>query len=285
MNDIFIIGASNSSEIAILGRTENSWKTLSINEEFRPSLPLSKSDDEDTGPVGIALDYSLALNDDPQIISQNLSDPILFLLNTDGVLSAYKIVSTRRIGKFTRLLKPRPLPVSSYPQETLIATTSISLSSKPILGSSDSATFAQKTGPILTPFTTAAPSQNVPPFPKPPASASLGFGFGTGTFQGAPMSITSKPPMPAPITDQKEGKVETSQTNQASVPKFEIVQSPRLPNVAQPVGGQMIQPSLKITPFQIQPTSDKSIMPSIGSPLGKPGSLTGIDHSQSFPGQ
>ena len=282
MKDIFIIGASNSSEIAILGRIENSWKAISINEEFRPSLPLSKGDDEDTGSIGIALDCSLALNADPRIVSQNLSDPILFLLNTDGVLSIYTIVSTRRIGKLAKLFKSQPLPVPSPPQETLIAATSIPLSLKPTLGSGDGiTTFAEKKEPILTPSTAAVPSQTIPPFSKPSAGPSLGFGFGIGSFHGTSASITSKPLGSPLATDQKEGKEKTPQIDQAPTPKPEVSQPPRLPDFTQPVGGQMSQPGFKSTPLQTQPTSDKTIIPPSGFLSGKPAPIR-IDPIRSF---
>jgi hypothetical protein len=116
--------ASNSSEIAIFGRIGNTWNLLSVSEYFQPTLPLSKVDNEDLGPIGVAIDCSIAFSENTDIHTATSLHPILVLLNADGVLSLYTIVSTQRHGPFSGLQKalelPKPLESQGVPVQQSI---------------------------------------------------------------------------------------------------------------------------------------------------------------------
>src|ERR1700728_1439131 len=101
LKDVIIMTASNSSEIAIFGRIGNDWNLLSVSEDFQPALPLSKIDNDDSGPIGISIDRSVTLSENEHIHVAALWHPLLLLLSTDGVLSVYTIESTPRHEKFS----------------------------------------------------------------------------------------------------------------------------------------------------------------------------------------
>lgn len=188
-----IIAASNSSEMFVLGRIEDSWRALSINEEFQPILPLSKFDDEDTGPIGISLDCSIALAEDLEIKKLNLANPIFFFLNTDGVLSFYDVNSTRRTEKFVNLCQIRPFPESLQSQKSFPSTFTNLMMSKnnsnlnPAALDIKGATTASRS-PALTHF------PNEPSFSsKISSSQALGFGFATTDFEKKATPMTAIP--------------------------------------------------------------------------------------------
>jgi hypothetical protein len=120
LDDIAVIAATNSSEIAIFGRTKNSWNVLSLSEGSQPSLPISKFNDEDSAPVGIAIDFSIALSENAVINTAISLNPVLLLLNTDGVLSIYHILSTQRTEKFSGLQKAQKLPIIPLESRSLL---------------------------------------------------------------------------------------------------------------------------------------------------------------------
>jgi hypothetical protein len=113
----------------------------------------------------MALDCSIPLSTNPKLDSLNKLNPLLLLLNTDGLLFIYQIISTRRTEKYSGLREIQKLPTTysssqQAQQQSLLSESKVPL--KPFQPSTETIPMTLpsiSTSTFLPPLSTAATSQ------------------------------------------------------------------------------------------------------------------------------
>lgn len=184
---IVLIASTPSADIGVVGHdsVNDEWAVWMLDETCRAQLPLSKTTDADTAPLGLALDYSASetipsLN--PDMDDTSIPPvPIFLFLNNEGMIGAYHCLNVEAIKNgesFSGMLKAIEVPMEEIDNAHGAST------SEP----------AKSLLPKLKPITTSVTTSQSTSFD--------GFGIATalGGFETSESSFISRPPSPTKAT-------------------------------------------------------------------------------------
>ncbi|KAJ1984080.1 hypothetical protein H4R34_000885 [Dimargaris verticillata] len=224
--NIVLMASTASTDVSVLGQIvpdaqhsspAHGWQMWTLNESYSMTLPLASGDDDDTSPVGLALDLSSTIelppvdpdNGDPNAPGTKATPPVPILLvyNTDGTLDGYFMVYADAIGKGV------PYPgMCAHPESFTVGTDLGFAASTPQpfaknttgfsgFGSAPAANRVQPPKP--SPFVLSTPAPRAPPASKL-APSSTGFGLTTPQLSLNPPALadyqTRTTVNPKPIT-------------------------------------------------------------------------------------
>jgi hypothetical protein len=228
---LIILGASNSTDIEVLGRVEEGsvWKQLAIAEDSqRAQMPTAE--DEDARLIGLTVDITSTENgptlnaDEPP----RPPAPILFLLNNTGSLYAYSVLNSQPSASHTFM---RPI-VDPLPPFDLVPAPQPAPTPDPILAPRSVIASAPLQGPPSNSAGFTTPGSAIVPVAAP-SSAEKNLSLRTASDR-----ITPKPgPTPAPNVDTRSLPVPSVDLKPAPQPALpiSIVSPPTQPKQPAPV--------------------------------------------------
>ncbi|CAH1795927.1 unnamed protein product [Owenia fusiformis] len=204
--DILLAGSNNAMEIGAMGKNPtdpNSWDRWSLEDSGRAELPLTATQD-DTFPMGLALDYTSQYNIPINDTDVHPPCPIVLILSTDGVLVSFYAMNKHQgappltkapVALTSQGARPPngalfiPQGPKTAAQAPAPVQASVPLPTQSLVTDASKATAAATTSSgAPPPF--GAPSGAPPPFGVPAGSASSVTGFGASSSVG---QSTGKP--------------------------------------------------------------------------------------------
>ncbi|XP_038063671.1 nuclear pore complex protein Nup214-like isoform X2 [Patiria miniata] len=185
--------SSNSMEAAVIGQSREdraSWEIWTVDDAARIEMPLS-GDDEDTFPMGLALD--LSSETDVKIGTTNYqAPPIVMVLSTEGVLCPFYILNSDATVPITSKAEPLPREGERVASGQAVGLPSQTQASKPAA--------APDTAKPTTSFTAALPihkSSSTGSFPLGSSSSSSSTPTGSSD-RSASFSFAGPKPLGSP---------------------------------------------------------------------------------------
>ncbi|OCT56265.1 hypothetical protein XELAEV_18000373mg, partial [Xenopus laevis] len=205
----------NTMSLIVLSPLQVGWEQWLLEDSSRAEMPMTENND-DTLPMGVALDYTCQLEvfiSESQILPPV---PVLLLLSTDGVLCPFHVVNLNQ-GVKPLTTSPEQLSLEGEREMKVVGGTAVSTPPAPLTSVSAPA-----------PPASAAPRSAAPP-PYP-------FGLSTAS-SGAPTPVLNPPASLAPAATP------TKTTSQPAAAATSIFQP------AGPAAGSLQPPSLPAFSF------------------------------------
>lgn len=174
--NLLLVSSANGVEVGVLGTTEAgdtpSWQQLTLLDEARIEMPLSEATQEETFPLGFALDISsthqLSINE-----QQLPTMPMVHVLGTDGTLLTFNFLN----------LQPGAVSICS-PPPPLADTSGRFVGLDALLGAEQ-----QPSAPAPAAAAPAAPVEATTPAPL----QDMSFGFTSNIVTSTPAPTKDKP--------------------------------------------------------------------------------------------
>ncbi|XP_041427826.1 nucleoporin 214 L homeolog isoform X1 [Xenopus laevis] len=215
--EILLAASAASVDVGVIARPPDQvgWEQWLLEDSSRAEMPMTENND-DTLPMGVALDYTCQLEvfiSESQILPPV---PVLLLLSTDGVLCPFHVVNLNQ-GVKPLTTSPEQLSLEGEREMKVVGGTAVSTPPAPLTSVSAPA-----------PPASAAPRSAAPP-PYP-------FGLSTAS-SGAPTPVLNPPASLAPAATP------TKTTSQPAAAATSIFQP------AGPAAGSLQPPSLPAFSF------------------------------------
>ncbi|XP_047665479.1 nuclear pore complex protein Nup214 isoform X5 [Tachysurus fulvidraco] len=171
--DLILAASAASIEVSIIAKQEDktNWELWLLEDASRGELPVTMNND-DTLPVGVAIDYTsqgeIYISDEKQLPPA----PTLLILSTDGVLCPFSLINVNP-GVKQLVVSPGSLPQSG---ERPPLQKSLPLIQAPATSKPPPPVFPSFQVPSITPASSSAPP-TTSAAPAAPASSSLGVSF------------------------------------------------------------------------------------------------------------
>ncbi|KAJ1971235.1 hypothetical protein H4R35_005384 [Dimargaris xerosporica] len=226
--NIVLMASTASTDLSVLGQIvpdaqhsspTHGWQAWTLSESYTMTLPLASEDDNDTSPVGLALDLSSTTElppVDPDNVDPNAPGakatppvPILLVYNTNGTLDGYYLVYADAIGKGVpypgMCAPPEPFTVSSGTGFAELTPQPLAKSATGFSGFGSAPAANRTQVPVPSPFVPSTPAPRAAPASKP-FPVATGFGLTTPQLSLNPPALadyqtrTTVNPKPSPVT-------------------------------------------------------------------------------------